>query len=195
MRIRLLFSILLISQICFGALSIFSSPKKDKLSGGLITITQSHHEIHEGDHYYFYHTDGDFDIADVKQYILTTPNTTKRIHIISSVISSLDAVIQIYETSTHTLGAAQTIFNNDRNSLNTATATINISNNDVANGTLIFESYFGINTGVGIGTVVGGGGARGENETILKANTKYLFKITAGTDNGTMSIRFTWYEH
>ena len=70
-----------------------------------------------------------------------------------------------------------------------------LSNDDAADGTMIFDSTCGISTGVGVNSIVGGGDARGSNEIVLKLNAKYLFRVTTGTDGSVLSLRFNWYEH
>lgn len=166
----------------------------DAVSHGLVITDFSHHETHEGDHYSFHYVDDDFDVADAIEFLIVTPNTTKWAHMVVSVQAELDTNVKLYEGATHTVAAAQTVYNRNRNSSNTNTTTVNTHNNDGADGTLIYENQFGLSVG---GGAVGssGGESRGDMEWILKQNEKYLLVVTSGTDNSSLSIRLSWYEH
>ena len=158
-------------------------------------IDYAHHEIHGGSHYNFSATDGDLDSGQVLEFILTTANTTSWPHLIVSAYGALHTRFEIYEATTHTTNVLQTSYNNNRNSVNTAGMTIHTSNDDGADGTMIFEAEFGIDTGGGSNRRSGGGEARGDSEFVLKQNTKYLVRIESQTDNNVVSLDLAWYEH
>ena len=61
--------------------------------------------------------------------------------------------------------------------------------------TVIFESHFGIDAGVGAGRVTGGGAARGTQEWVYKQNTRYLVAAISATAANIISIKLSWYEH
>ncbi len=167
-------------------------------SGALLGITNAHHQVHEGNHFTYSQSDADFDIADAVELLIITPNTTKWAHMIFDIEAVLDTTVEIYENTAaagHTVLAAQTAFNNNRNSGTSNTTTINTHNDDGADGTLIFKSVFGVSTGTGINHITGGGAERAREEWILKQNSKYVLKITSGTDNSVMSLKLSWYEH
>jgi len=167
----------------------------DGVSHGVVTIDFSHHELHDGDHFTYTFIDADFDIADAKELLIVTPDTTKWAHMTFYIICGLDTNVKLYEGATHTVNAAQTAYNNNRNSSTVNTTTINTHNNDGADGTLIYETQFGLSIGVGAGSINTGGESRGDSEWILKQNTKYLLVVTSGTDNSSLAIRLAWYEH
>lgn len=167
----------------------------DASTSSLQTVDYEHHELHAGNHYTYTQVDSDFDIADAVELLIVTPNTTTWAHMVIDVEAELDTNVKFYEGATHTVAAAQTAYNNNRNSANTNTTTINTHNDDGADGTLIFESQFGINTGGGANTVAGGGANRGSQEWVLDQNNKYLLVVTSGSDNSSMTIRLSWYEH
>ena len=159
------------------------------------TIEYAHHEVHGGSHFTFCASDGDLDSGQVIEFILTTPDTTKWAHLIASAYGALHTKLEIYEDTTHTTGAAQTAYNNNRNSGTAATITINASNDDNADGTLIFSSEWGIDTGAGTNKKSGGGESRGDSEWVLKQNTKYLVRVESQTADNVADLCLSWYEH
>jgi hypothetical protein len=167
----------------------------DSSTNSLQTVDYEHHEIHSGSHFFFTFADNDWDIVDGYDFIFTTPDSTDQCHAIFEVNAAFDTTVEYYEDTTHTTGALQTSYNNNRVIGTAPTATIHLSNDDVADGTLLFSSVFGVSTGVGINSIIGGGEARGTNEIILKRDSKYLFRMVTGTDASVLSIRFNWYEH
>lgn len=151
------------------------------------TIDHTHHEVHGGSHFTFSAADGDLDAIEVMDYIVTTPDTTKWAHMVIRASGALHTRFELYEDTTHTTNAAQTAYNNNRNSATAATVTVHTSNDDGADGTMIFEDEFGVDTG--------GGDSRGDQEWVLKQNTKYLVRIDSLTDNNVVSLVLSWYEH
>jgi hypothetical protein len=171
------------------------SVRLDSSTHTMQTIDYEHHEVHSGSHFIYTQCDADFDIADAVELLIVTPNTTKWAHIVIDVDAALDTTVSLYEGSTHTVNAAQTAYNKNRNSATANTTTINTHNNDGADGTLIWQSCFGINTGGGSNKVAGGGESRGAREWVLDQNNKYLLTILSGSDNSSMALKLSWYEH
>lgn len=169
--------------------------RMDASTSSLQTVDYPHHEIHGGDHYIYCESDGDLDNLGVMDILLTTPNTTKWAHMAFSAYGALHTKFYIYETTTHTAGASKTAYNNNRNSSNTPGVTLNVSNDDGADGTLIFSREWGIDTGEGAAAITSGGSARSDAEIILKQNTKYLIRIESLTDNNVVDLCLAWYEH
>jgi len=167
----------------------------DTVSEAVEVIDYAHHEVHEGDHYTFSAFDSDLDDAAVLEFIVTTPDTTRWSHMVGTIIGALHTDFYMYEDTTHSTGAAQSVLNNNRNSSNTAGTTVHASGGGGADGTLLFSTSFGIDTGSGSNTRTGGGGARAENEWMLKQNTKYLFRITSHSANNNVAMILSWYEH
>ncbi len=169
--------------------------RMDASTHALECIDYEHHEVHGGSHFTYSQVDADFDIADAVELLIVVPDTAKWPHMIIDVEAALDTNVKLYEAATHTVLAAQTAFNNNRNSDATNTTTINTHNNDGADGNLIFESQFGVSTGTGVNKITGGGGSRGSQEWILKQATKYLLVVTSGSDDSVLSIKLSFYEH
>ena len=178
-----------------GFSQLVSTNKIDVVTGAVITVDYEHHEVHGGSHYTFTDYDADLDATDTMGYVLTTVDTRKWTHFVFMVDAQLETRVEFYETTTRGEGAAQTSFNNNRNSSNTAGTTINLMDDGGANGTLIFKDHFGISTGLGSNRIVGGGGSRGEQEWILKQDTKYLLLIISYTADNIVATKFSWYEH
>ena len=172
-----------------------ATENSDTITRAFTIIDYEHHTVHEGIHFIYTQADTDFDIADAVELLIVTPNTTKWAHMTFDVQAALNTNVKLYEDATHTILAAQTAYNNNRNSSTVNTTTINTHNNDGVDGTLIFETQFGISTGGGANRIASGGQSRGEREIILKQNAKYLLVVTSGTDNSTLLIKLTWYEH
>ena len=167
----------------------------DNNTQAVLAIDYEHHEVHAGSHFTFSAIDADLDIIDTMAFIITTPNTTKWAHMIFLVNGQLATKVELLETTTRGLGVTQLDYNNDRNSADTSGIAICIMGDGGSDGTVIFTDRFGIDTGVGIGKVAGGGASRGTHEWILKQNTKYLFRVTSATDDNVASVGLSWYEH
>jgi hypothetical protein len=168
--------------------------QQDAATHAIMTVDYEHHEVHSGSHYTFT-MDSTVGDSDTLGFLIVTPNTTKWAHMVIEVDGALDTRFDLFESSTHTTGGERTAYNNNRNSANTNTTTIHNWTRGVSDGTNIFRSHFGIDSGVGAGRVTGGGGTRGATEWILKQNTKYFAAIISATAANVVSLKFTWYEH
>lgn len=163
----------------------------DPVSGATIKIDFEHHEIHEGDHF-FYNDVLTLANGATQDYLLTTPNTTKRVHFLYHVNGTIGATIGIYEGANRTGTTLQTAYNSDRDSSNTATIIIHKGQSGgTTDGTNIAPNGFGSST-------VGGGGGESTRayEILLKKNTKYIFRVTnKAAVNNDLNVKFIWYEH
>jgi hypothetical protein len=165
----------------------------DSLTSSLINLDHTHSEIHNGNFYSFCNYDTDLDNAGVMEFILTTPNTTKWSHFTYNFSASLQILFELFEDTTHTTNVLQESYNHNRNSLNTAGMTIHTSNNDGVDGNRIDCGSFGSPS---VGIVGGsGGGSRAERERVLKQNTKYLIRLTSGSNDNNVNLKLSWYEH
>ena len=163
----------------------------DKSTNSIQTIDYEHHEIHAGSH--FFYTDSvELDSAAVQNYLITTPDTTKYAHMIMLATGSAITQIQIYEAGDRNGTTLQTVFNSDRNSLTAATVTIHKgTSGGTTDGSLVWQRKSGSAAGAsrtGMETTRGG-------EKILKRNTKYIVRITSGTNDNLTNVQFDWYEH
>ena len=167
----------------------------DRVDNARVGIAFQHHEIHEGNHYTIAVVDADVDNAGPKYVRITASDTATRIHLIGIVSASAACLVEFYEDPTIlAAGAALTEHNNDRNSINVATATTfedtttQAPNND---GTLLFASRIG---GTGVAQTRFAGSAADREEWILKQGEDYLVKVTVDADNTEVAIVLTWYE-
>ena len=169
----------------------------DANTRSVITIPYEHHEVHDGNHYTFVTYDEDFDNAETIEYLITAPASPVEMHLVVNVSGAATTLYQLFEDSTRTTtDTASTAYNNNRNSTDTATLVIQThSTTDGADGTQIDASSFGLDTGVGAGSITTGGSERSSQEWILKFDAVYLLKVTSNADNNNVTIRLSWYEH
>jgi len=172
-----------------------SGPGIDSQESARVTIAFQHHQVHEGNHYTVAVVDTDVDIAGPKYVRITAPDTATRIHFMGVVSASAACLVEFYENPTIlAAGNALTEYNNNRNSVNIATATTfedtttQAPNND---GTLLFAGRIG---GTGLAQTRFAGSMADREEWILKQNEDYLAKVTVDADNTEVVIVFTWYE-
>lgn len=162
----------------------------DPATNTLQTIDYPHHEIHAGSH--FVYTDHvPLSSAETMEYLVTTPNTTRWAHMMFDLDGSAITQFELYEGATVSGSVAQTPGNNNRNSSTTPGVTVHKAISGSALGTRI-HIYKG---GSSSAQSRSGGQARNDTEIILKQNTKYVLKITSGSDNNLCNVRLEWYEH
>lgn len=162
----------------------------DSITGAQKTIGTVHAEIHEGDHYTTSVVDPDVDIIAPKYVRITTPDTAARIHLTATVTGSGGFIAELYENATVSVaGSALAELNNDRNSGNTAVATLFEDDTIGADGTLLQIGRGGSTRGVRIA-----GESNTRREWILKQNEDYVIKVTAVGDNTEIEVVVTWYE-
>ena len=163
----------------------------DTTTGDLVTVPEDHNQIHDGNSYTV------SDIQNVNagtfKWQITTPNSTTYAHMIFHVDCTGEMMVSITEGSDRTDGTAMAEINRNRNSSNTATVVVTHTptGGSTDGAVTIFADRIG-STGTG---PIGGSssGTRGENEYILKANTKYVVAVTT-YDDVYVSAEFDWYE-
>lgn len=175
------------------ALNVFAG-KIDSVTDSLQVVNYEHHEIHSGSHYYICGYDPDMDSTEDVEFQLTTPNSSKWIHMVFEIASTGATVFSIYEDATVTAdGTPITAYNNNRNSSNTSDITLLQTDGTVtAAGTLIFNQAWGVG---GNANQRRGGATERDKEIILKQNTTYRFLIESNSDNNVVSYCAEWYEH
>lgn len=164
----------------------------DPSTNSLKTIDYSHAELHAGDHYVC-SDPNELDSAATQVFLLTTPNTTKWIHMSTIFDGTAITQIDIYEGADRTGTTALTCLNRNRNSIKTAGLTIHRGvSGGTTDGTLLPLSY---KSGSATNQARSAATNRSENELILKQNTKYLIRITSGSADNLTNVIFDWYEH
>jgi len=163
----------------------------DAVSNGLQTICTEHHEMHEGDHYFFKSFIADTGgLGSPTLFSFTTPNTATRIHAKASLSPDVDYTVSILEGAVISGGTPLDGINNDRDSANIAELAAVGAPTLVTPGTVIWTAR----NGGGKDPI---GVAPGFNyEIIAKTNTVYVFELVKNVaNNGIVDIDFWWYEH
>lgn len=162
----------------------------DDVSESLQSVDFEVHKIHEGDHY-FYNDFLTIDSGSSQDYLITTPDTTKWGYFTFNIEGTLSTEISFFEGSDKTGTTLQTVYNNNRNSANTAGLTVHKgTSGGTTDGTDIAVDGFGTSTAGG-----SGGDAARNHEMILQQNTKYILRIASNTNGNRLSVKLNWYEH
>jgi len=168
-------------------------PEFDPATNNVQIIDQEHHEIHEGGHF-FVCGETTLGSGSTVDFQLTTPNTTKWVHMTFSFESTQEVLLEIYEDAdVDSDGGAVTAYNNNRNSSNT-TSLVLLQTDGTVNtvGTKILAQRSGVAGNVNKARQ--GVGSR-DNELILKQNSTYRFIFTSGGASNNFSYCGEWYEH
>jgi hypothetical protein len=173
----------------------FAKTCYDEVTGNVCVIGTEHHEIHEGEHFTAQHLFTGIGVAGNAYVLLTTPDTSVRVHIIFRVVASKNGTIYFYEGPDITAsGTAMTEFNNDRNSASAATMVVTHTPTIGAggNGSQLLVNVVGTDGSNPLGNI-GGILQRGQ-EFVLKQNEQYLIRFNALTATTRCSICCEWYE-
>jgi hypothetical protein len=173
----------------------------DPISNLPVTIPYDHHQIHEGE---AWHLDSYvLNLASGSSYdiVFTVPNIAITGPLTSAVlacphfryvVSANDlAQVFLYEgpTVTAATGTAGAWINFERNGSYTAKTTILLAPTITGVGTLIDTEYF-MSIAEGKSTTSGGS----VEEFVLKNNTKYLYRVTSGSNGCDIHTNFFMYE-
>lgn len=174
----------------------YEALRLDRSTRTLQTMTYPHHEVHSGNGFGCI---GVNDLANnaVLDLQLTTPNTTKWIHLTISYDTEVETQFFLYENVTILLaGTVALPVNHNRNSSTTSGLGIGIiTNTSVANANL--------DTAVASATILAqsisgagrnGGTDRHAHEWILKQNKVYSIRFVANAA-GYTDYHLSWYEH
>ncbi len=157
----------------------------------LITIDIIHSKIHQG---YGFHVDDlalAVDIASPKKYLVITPDTSARAHMIFIIDTEPGVKFEFFEDTTVSAnGTALSIINYKRDSVTASVLQVFGGPTVTADGTRIFLWQSGTTTSSGRI----GGRIQHADEFILKQNAKYQVKITPLSNNTNVYIHFDWYE-
>jgi hypothetical protein len=181
-------------ETVIGGLDSNDTPKHAKIDSATHTmqsIDYAHHEIHAGSHF-MYSDSVELDTGILQDYLIVTPDTTAWAHMLLDLDASATAKFDLYEDSTHTSTDAQTVFNNNRNSTDTAGVTIyKATTTDAADGSLLMTFKGGSATNQSKSPT----SARNDTEIILKQDSTYMVRLTSFADNNLCNLRLEWYEH
>jgi len=174
----------------------------DNLGKWMVSIDESHHEIHEGDSFTANSADTSMALSDTLILAFKTPDTTKWVHLIASYTSKAAGHVDIFEGPTWdaSSGSQLPVYNSERNSSNTTavledtTGVFTDTNNIVLNPTT-FAGGTAIRTLYVFAAKSSGGGERNTEEIILKQGTTYGICFTADAGSNAADVHLTWYEH
>lgn len=163
----------------------------DNMSSVLRQIPHDHSEIHEGDTFRYYDA-VTIASAATQDYLITTPNTTKWAHFTFEVNGTAVTSFTLFEASDKSGSTLQTVWNAHRNSSVTATTTVH---KGTTGGTTDGTALVTFSSGTATNQSRSAAAQTHDSEIILKQNTKYIIRITSGTDGNLCNIAMNWYEH
>ena len=167
--------------------------RQDASTWALTTVTYAHHEIHDGSG--FKSCDLQNINADTVKWMIVTPNSTKYAHMLFDVECTGEMYVKVTGGADRTAGTAVATINRNQSGTPGA-STVTISRTPTSGttdgATVLVNRRVGA-TGVGNKTLASGG-ARGNNEFVLKANTKYIVRVITYA-NVWVSMDLDWYEH
>ena len=175
-----------------------SKPNFDKMTFDHVGISQEHHEVHEGDHYFTRNWDTIATSGVPTYFSITTPNSSSYAHLIFSVTADNLIEMEEWEGATIYSGVSLNLFNSNRNSANTCGCIVKqnviISGATPTSGTLLARSRFGV---AGLNPTKQGivGNENRSYELILKSGTTYLWQFKPGADTVILNWDAHWYEH
>jgi len=180
-----------VRNTCLASDADYRSPRIDLVTHMLQAIDHAHHKAHEGAH--FFYTDSVAIDSGVSQdYLITAPDTAKWSHLGFEFDGTAITSLVLYEGADRDGTALQVIVNNNRNSATAATTTVyKGTSGGTTDGTAIYRHAGGTATSAERNGINEGSG----QEIILKQNTKYLLRITSGTNGNLTNLRLEWYEH
>lgn len=184
-------------EVTIAGLANDSTPRHAKLDTAthtMQTIDYAHHEVHAGSHYYVTYPFTLDATTDTRSVLIDTPNTTKWAHMIWNLTGSAITEVWVYEDTTLTSTDAITVFNNNRNSTDSATVALynyGTIASSTDNGTLIWHQKSGSATNQSRGSMT----TRNDEELILKQDAIYRIHFATETTGNFCNIKLEWYEH
>lgn len=164
---------------------------RDKTTFSFITVGHDLAELYDGNSFHVERLDTDLDTAAKIEMLLVTPNSDTYAHIVIGFFAGKGCTFEFFEnTVTTNDGTALVAYNRNRNSDTPATVVATHTPTISNNGTLMQTKYAG-----STGKYAVPGEARGANEWILKANTKYLIVLTSHEDDQKCRVYANWHEH
>jgi len=162
----------------------------DNSTESLITVSYEHHELHDWTHY-MYSNCIELQNWISQDYLITTPNTNKWIHLIFEIYWTTQTDIAIFEETDKVWTTLQSFYNNNRNILNTSEITIHKWT------TWWTTDWINIHPDCFWTSLTGGKWwlSIRDREIILKQNTKYIIRITSGSNSNRIWFHLDWYEH
>ena len=163
----------------------------DEKSGSSIGVSDSHHHIHEGDS--FEAIDMQTVSNTTQKWMITTPDTKRLAHMVFAVECTGEMLVLATEGADRT--GTTLLVPNNRNRVGIPISPTTIVHRDISGGASDGDITL-INKRVGATDKFSAamGEHRGENEFILKPNTKYILSVTTYAAVF-VSLHLDWYEH
>lgn len=156
----------------------------------VVSIDYAHHKNHMGA--LFRYSDSVTLASGIAQvYLLTTPNSSKRVHLTFSIDGTVVTSVEMHEGGDRVGTTLQTAYNANRTSAVTPEMLIH---KGISGGTTDGTQLMRYSSGTTTGPSKSGAEAAFETEWILKPNTKYLIRITSGTNGNLVNFQPTWIE-
>ena len=167
--------------------SQIQNEEHEHMTGAKKVIDIEHHEIHEG-HHYFLDGSKSFTNAEVFDFTVVTPNSSKWLHMVFQIEGTGGVILEIKEgAATDVAGTVVTPINNDRNSSNTSDSVVRTGDTFTSEGTTLYTQQTGANQKAGA--------ISRNREIILKQNTTYIFRLTNATALANqITYAAEWYE-
>jgi len=170
--------------------------KKD-IDGSLVVEDKVHYQVHQGNAYMAHHNSSALGTGATINIYLKAP-ASGRVHLNYDAHGSSSFDIEVLEAPTVTSGTGTqgSVYNRDRDSVNTSgvldnTATpvankVTLDATITADGTIIRSDVYGSNKSQG--------DLNSREEIILAQDTVYVFRLTSQASNNRVHINLDWYE-
>lgn len=166
---------------------------RDPLVNAQVRIGVVHHEIHEGEHYFYTVKDTSIGSAQPKLVLLKTPDSDVLAHFDFHVSIALAGTVELWEGVDPTEEGTERFFLNSYRD-NGGTTTVQLFENP----TIAAGSYGALLVGASVGAQgkfdAIGGGADSRHEILLKADTYYAISVQAVDDDCLCYITPDLYE-
>lgn len=161
----------------------------DKITNSKKSISQEHHEIHEGHHYNIagYAT---LALNDVVEFIVTPPTTLNKLnHLIFDIQSTAGITLDVYRGPTTIVGGTPiTPVNNNENFTDNSETTVLKDPTSIGDDGTFRSGY-------GAGSNLRAGFISRDKELVLKFGSVYLFRVTSLNNSNFVSWAANFYEH
>ena len=151
-------------------------------------VTQAaHHEIHRGKSYEI-SAHSQVASASKLEIVFTTP-ASPQIHAVIDTAAGGEFTVEIEEgIGAYTGGSDATAYNRNRNADGTSVTGIKSGSLTYTAGTVIHGRRMGLGKD-------GGSDSNYQREWILKASTRYAFRVTSHASSNPVSVIVVYYEH
>lgn len=181
-----------------------NSVSKDFESGANLSIDYEYSRIHDGKAFLLFENDIDLDTDESINICFETPSDASEIHMLAHCNGGVGFRLNVLEAPTITNGTGTIIDAINRNRRSSETSTIksieaspqtgkaNKNATITADGLIILDEVSG---SIFPGPVVGESGfSRNLGELVLKAGTRYAYRVTSLDENNQVHLNLIWYE-